>query len=56
MSRSTRAQIERDSKVYWDIVRPLEYSALLGTALDNLALGKTVIAVAPFGPELRDLG
>jgi predicted kinase len=46
--------IDRDSKVYWDIVRPLEYSALLATALDNLALGKTVIAVAPFGPELRD--
>lgn len=49
-------RIDRDSKVYWDIVRPLEYSALLGTALDNLALGKTVIAVAPFGAELRDAG
>lgn len=47
-------QIDRDSKVYWDIVRPLEYSALLATALDNVALGKTVFAVAPFGPELRD--
>lgn len=49
-------QIDRDSDVYWDIVRPLEYSALLATALDNLALGKSVIAVAPFGPELRDAG
>jgi predicted kinase len=49
-----KGQVDRDSKVYWDSVRPLEYSALLATALDNLGLGKTVIAVAPFGPELRD--
>ena len=48
--------IDRDSKIYWDVVRPLEYSSLLATALDNLALGKTVIAVAPFGPELHDPG
>lgn len=54
LGRLNDGQIDRDSKVYWDIVRPLEYSALLGTALDNLALGKTAIAVAPFGVELRD--
>jgi len=54
LGRLNDGLIDRDSKVYWDIVRPLEYSALLGTALDNLALGKTAIAVAPFGAELRD--
>ena len=54
LDRLNAGRIDRDSKVYWDIVRPLEYSALLGTALDNLALGKSAIAVAPFGAELRD--
>lgn len=54
LGRLNNGQIDRDSSVYWDIVRPLEYSALLGTALDNLALGKTPITVAPFGAELRD--
>jgi hypothetical protein len=30
-------------------LRPLEYDALLATAFDNLALGKMVFVVAPFG-------
>lgn len=54
LERLNEGQVDRDSRVYWDVVRPLEYSALLDAALDNLAVGKTVIAVAPFGPELRD--
>ena len=54
MNRFNDGQVDRDSKLYWDLVRPLEYSALLEAALDNLALGKTVIVVAPFGPELRN--
>ena len=54
LERLNDGQVDRDSRVYWDFVRPLEYSAVLGAAFDNLALGKTVIAVAPFGPELRD--
>ncbi|MEP7085670.1 MAG: AAA family ATPase [Betaproteobacteria bacterium] len=54
LERLNEGQVDRDSRVYWNLVRPLEYSALLDAALDNLALGKTVIVVAPFGPELRD--
>ena len=54
LHRFNDGQVDRDSKLYWDFVRPLEYSALLEAALDNLALGKTVIEVAPFGPELRN--
>ncbi len=54
LDRLNDGQVDRDSRLYWDFVRPLEYSAVLDAALDNLALGKTVIAVAPFGPELRD--
>ena len=53
LNRFNDGQVDRDSKLYWDFVRPLEYSALLEAALDNLALGKSVIVVAPFGPELR---
>ena len=47
-------RVDRDSAFYWNTVRALEYGALMATALDNLVLGKSVIAVAPFGPELRD--
>lgn len=54
LARLNDGQVDRDSAVYWSDVRPLEYAALLAVALDNLALGKSVVAVAPFGPELRD--
>lgn len=55
LARLNDGQVDRDSEVYWNDVRPLEYEALLAVALDNLALGKSVVAVAPFGPELRDM-
>ncbi len=48
-------RIDRDNALYWQTLRPLEYRALMATALDNLALGKTVFAVAPFGPELKEM-
>ena len=54
LARLNGGQIDRESPVYLETLRPLEYGALLATALDNLALGKTVFAVAPFGPELND--
>jgi predicted kinase len=47
--------VDRDSAVYWESVRPLEYAALLAVALDNLRVGKHVVAVAPFGPELANV-
>ena len=56
LDRLNNGQVDRDSAVYWETVRPLEYRALLAAALDNLAIGKSVVAVAPFGPELRDPG
>ena len=40
--------------MYWETLRPLEYSSLLAAAYDNLAIGKTAIVVAPLAPELRD--
>jgi len=52
--RLNGGRIDRDSPVYLELLRPLEYSTLIATALDNLALGKTVFVVAPFGPELSD--
>lgn len=54
LEQLNNGQVDRDSRVYLDVVRPLEYEALMATAIDNLALGRTVVAVAPFGPELRD--
>jgi AAA domain len=53
--RLNGGQIDRDSPIYLEALRPLEYNALIATALDNLALGKTVFVVAPLGPELTDL-
>ena len=52
--RLNDGQVDRESPVYLEMLRPLEYRALVATALDNLALGKTVFVVAPFGPELTD--
>jgi predicted kinase len=49
-------EINRERSVYLEKLRPLEYQSLLAIALDNLALGKTVFVVAPFGPELSDSG
>jgi predicted kinase len=48
--------IDGERSAYLEKLRPLEYQSLLAIALDNLALGKTVFVVAPFGPELSDSG
>ena len=47
-------EVDRDSRVYWETLRPLEYASLLAAAYDNLMIGKTAIVVAPLGPELRN--
>ncbi|MEO7762414.1 MAG: AAA family ATPase [Casimicrobiaceae bacterium] len=52
--RLNDGQVDRESQIYLEALRPLEYGALLAAAFDNLALGKTVFVVAPFGPELTD--
>jgi predicted kinase len=54
LAKLNDGRVDRDSEIYLSELRPLEYSALIATALDNLALGKTVFVVAPFGPELSD--
>lgn len=53
LGRLNGGRIDRDSAVYLEL-RPLEYATLVAAALDNLALGKWVFVVAPFGPELTD--
>ncbi|HEY3505777.1 MAG TPA: AAA family ATPase [Actinocatenispora sp.] len=45
---------DRDSDAYRTVVRPAEYRALLDTSLDNVRIGRSVIAVAPFIGEFAD--
>ena len=54
LARLNGGQVDRESPVYIETLRPLEYAALMAAAFDNLALGKWVFVVAPFGPELTD--
>ena len=54
LTRLNDGQIDRESAVYLETLRPLEYSSLLAIALDNLTLSKTVFVVAPLGLELAD--
>ena len=54
LARLNNGKVDRDSRVYWETLRPLEYSSLLAAAYDNLAIGKTAIVVAPLAPELRE--
>jgi predicted kinase len=54
LQKLNAGQVDRESVIYRETLRPLEYSSLIATALDNLALGKWVFVVAPFGPELAD--
>jgi predicted kinase len=54
LHRLNGGQVDRESTVYREVLRPLEYAALMATALDNLAVGKMVFLVAPLGPELAD--
>ena len=54
LARLNDGAVDRDSRVYWETLRPLEYASLMAVAYDNVAIGKTAIVIAPFGPELRD--
>jgi predicted kinase len=45
---------DRESPIYVEHVRPLEYRALMAAAYENLAENRVVLAVAPFTRELDD--
>ena len=45
---------DRDSRYYWQEVRPEEYATLEAIAFDHLGLGKVVVVDAPLRPELQD--
>lgn len=45
---------DRDSTVYQEQVRPLEYATLMAAAFETLQTGRVVLAVAPFARELHD--
>lgn len=47
---------DRESKLYQELIRPLEYAQLERVAFDNLAAGQNVLMVAPYGHELSDPG
>jgi len=46
--------VDRDSRYYWQEVRPEEYGTLEAVAFDHLVLGKVVVVDAPLRPELQD--
>jgi predicted kinase len=48
------ADVDRDSRYYWEYVRPEEYVTLETIAYDHLALGKVGIIDAPLRPELEN--
>jgi len=48
--------VDRDSRYYWQEVRPQEYATLETIAFDHLELGKVVAIDAPLRPELQDPG
>lgn len=45
---------DRQSRLYVETVRPLEYEALMKACWENLECGVTVVAVAPFLGEVTD--
>jgi hypothetical protein len=45
---------DRDSRYYWQEVRPEEYATLETIAFDHLELGKVAVVDAPLRPELED--
>lgn len=45
---------DRESAVYVEQVRPLEYAALLAIAFETMQTGRIALAVAPFARELDD--
>jgi len=52
--RASGEEVDRDSRYYWQDVRPQEYATLEAVAYDHLALGKVVVIDAPLRPELND--
>lgn len=46
---------DRDSPVFSEKVRPLEYAALQSVAMENLDIGISCIVCAPFGQECKTL-
>lgn len=51
MQLHTGDGMDRDSAVFSEKVRPLEYQALANVLRDNLSMGTSCIACAPFGRE-----
>ncbi len=52
ISRITGDPNDRHSQQYLNLVRPLEYQALLDTTLDNVRAGMSAVVTAPFLLEL----
>jgi predicted kinase len=52
--RASGEEVDRDSRYYWQQVRPQEYATLEAVAYDHLELGKVVVVDAPLRPELND--
>ena len=52
--RASGEEVDRDSRYYWQDVRPQKYATLEAVAYNHLALGKVVVVDAPFWPELND--
>lgn len=52
--RAAGEAVDRDSRYYWQDVRPQEYQTLERVAYDHLELGKVVVIDAPLRPELSD--
>jgi predicted kinase len=45
---------DRESPLYRESIRPIEYGAMMDVAHENLDLGVSAICVAPFSREFRD--
>jgi len=45
---------DRESDIYVNNVKSLEYETLMTLAMENLALKHSVICSAPFGSQLKD--
>lgn len=54
ISRITGDHNDRHSQQYLNLVRPLEYQALLEATLDNVRAGLSAVVTAPFLLELSD--
>lgn len=52
--RASGEEVDRDSRYYWQDVRPQEYVTLEAITYDHLELGKVVVIDAPLRPELND--